>query len=266
MKAERIWGDTFMRKALVACVIFLLIGGIAAAQNARVPSVEDLRGALFVCSGGQVQGQTVSGSADVEAFIGLLRRNLGGSLDVKGSTSTQDIGKIFEQTFDEGERYEVFKLYNECLQNFVLPIVSGSGGSGPGIQALAAFSVIVHEAYEIDDLVVVTAGLSGFVNSGTRKLGIVKSSFRGISSTGTIYTLGDVGGLQDCPDEKTYNRCGVGVKKGDNLTVILTFEKAGGRAAEKTDGKKFSFSGQAVMNTEELSFGIREIPLVPLDE
>lgn len=263
MSIECDWGG-LMRLAGIVCLVLLLFGGTAAAQNARVPSVEDLRGAMFVCSGGQVQSQSVSGSADVEAFIGLLRRNLGGSLKGNGTTSSQDIGKVFEQTFDEGERYEVFKLYNDCLQNFVLPIVSGSGGSGPGIQAMDAFSAVVHEAYEIDDLVVITLGVSDFSNSGARKLGMIKPSFRGISSTGTIYTLGDIGGTQDCPDKNNYSLCGVNVKTGDNLTLILTFEKAGGRAPEKKEGKIFSFSGQGVLAGQEVNFGIRQIPLVRL--
>ena len=251
-----------LRKLILFHLLFFVLLP-ACAESASIPTVEDLRGALFVCSGGQVRSQSFSGYADVDGFLGLLRRNIGGSLGAGGEATSQDIGKVFEQTFDEGERYEIFRLYNDCLQNFVRPIISKEGGSGPGIQKLAEFSIVTHEAYEIDDLITITVGLSGFNNP--RYLGLLKSSFRGLSSTGSIYTLGDTGGLPDCTDTKDRNTCGVAVKSGATISAIITFERVGGRPAEKSEGKTFSFSGTIVYARDEHNIGIRQIPLVRLD-
>ncbi|MEM8571665.1 MAG: hypothetical protein AAGG56_12265 [Pseudomonadota bacterium] len=230
----------------------------------NLPSVEDFRGALFVCSGGTVTSSGVSAEAGVDAFISMIRRGIRADLDAGGSLSQEDIGKVFQQAFAEGERFQVYQLYTDCLENFISPLVLGENGSGPGLQVTSDFTTVVFEAYEIDDIAVITLGISGFKES--RNLGIVTGSFRGLTSSGGIYTLADMAGLQECADHKGNRRdCGVPVNVGDNLTVLLTFEKIGGRVGRPEEQKTFSFSGNVVFRGEDENLGLRQIPLVALN-
>ncbi|WP_172331370.1 hypothetical protein [Mangrovicoccus sp. HB161399] len=242
-----------------AALAAILTPAALAAQ--QLPSVDDLRGALFICSGGQVSRKSVEAQAEVNAFVSIFRRRLGASADLGGARAESEIGGVFEQTLGEDERLEAFRIYQGCLADFVAPLLTAEGGTGPGVQSQRAYRAVVHEAYHAGDLAFVTLGLSQFY--GRQYLGIDPETFRGMAGSGAIYSLEDAGGLADCSGAGNPRNCGYAAGPGDTLSVILTFRRTAG-TAPVADTVNFSFSGNLIHGGIPANLGIRQIPLVPL--
>lgn len=260
-------GSETMKRPFIRTVKSALAGAVLLApsfSNAQnLPSQEDFQGALYICSGGLISSQTVSGDLDVQGFVRLLRRNIEVNIDATGTVSDADLGLIFDKIASEDGSLAAFEQYQQCLVDFVLPIISNGVGSAPGMQTGSEFTAVIYEVMEIDDLTIVSLGLSDF--GGSAFLGSLPDTFRGISSTGSIYALADTGGLENCRESSNWNICGIRVDPQSKANLILTFERAGGRESTAQDGKTFRFTGNLVYAGSEYKLGMSGLPVVRVD-
>jgi hypothetical protein len=220
-----------MRKALSVWLLLLLS---TPAHSGSFPTEDDVRGIMSLCSQGFAASGEVAGSMDAGGSVSRLLLNLKAGVSGEGQVTKEEIGAILNKTFSEHGSIEIYKIYQECLNQHLQRLMSGDDLSGPGFQRTENYTLLAQDAQIVDDTAIVTIGATFHDESG-RPYKLDSSTVRAISSDGGIFQLEDDAGLGK----------GFNVKKNDKTVMMLIFKRSNDAGKDKEE-KELTVSGSFI--------------------
>lgn len=246
-----------MVKRSLLLLSFLVAVGVSFSRqacSAQLPTVEETRGILYICSQGYSKTTGIKGSLEADAAAIRLLRGLEAGLEGHGSINEQEVGAIIERTMTEEGAIKIHEMYQECLNRHLTSFMSsGNDLEGPGIQKTRMFTLIAQDAHISSNTAIVVISAK-FHRSRVGSLKLEPSTFKAISSGGSVFRLVDDGGLSR----------GFTVDSGDQLSMTLVFERASGSATMAEDRINVSGSIDRYSNgskRETNAVGLRDIPV-----
>jgi hypothetical protein len=214
----------FIMKEIFAFVLLVLAW--IPVYSASFPTEDDLRGIMSLCSQGFSINREAKGSIEADVNVLRLLKNLEAGISANGKVSKEEIGAILNKTFSEKGSIEVYKIYQECLNQNLQRLMSGGDLSGPGFQRTANFTLFAKDAQILDDTAIVAINATFHDDTG-KAYKLDFDTVRAISSDGGIFHLEDDSGLSK----------GFSVSKNDKTVMNLIFKRSNKFGKDKPEAK-----------------------------
>lgn len=161
------------------------------------------------------------------------------------------------------------RIWNDLKQAVVASPVAGPEGEQVPVvgethcDSRANFCAVSENAFYAGELLIVQARLEDFKSNSF--LGIMKDTFRAVSTSGTVYKLSDSGGLADCKGAPNRNNCGMRATPGDVVPVVLTFERILGNAPKSGGTIQVRVTGNVLYAGRERAINLPSITLTTIN-